>query len=129
MPRTMFVHLPVADLAASVRFFLGLGLSFDERVDDEQAACLVVSDRAAVMLLARPLFATFTRKAVADAGLGTEAILSLSATSRAEVDALVDSALHQGGSVANAPSDRDGVYGRSFFDLDGHAWEVLWMGP
>jgi uncharacterized protein len=21
------------------------------------------------------------------------------------------------------------MYGRSFYDLDGHAWEVMWMDP
>jgi predicted lactoylglutathione lyase len=44
-----------------------------------------------------------------------------------EVDALVDRALELGGSVAMDPKDEGFMYGRSFYDLDGHAWEVIWM--
>jgi len=88
----------------------------------------VVSDQACVMLLARPFFSSFTAKEVADAET-TEAILAVSAGSRAEVDALVDRALALGGGAGTEPSDDGSMYGRSFFDLDGHAWEVMSMDP
>ena len=45
------------------------------------------------------------------------------------MDALVDRALALGGGRGTAPSDDGYMYGRSFFDLDGHAWEVMWMDP
>ncbi len=129
MPRLIFVNLPVRDLAASVGFFTRLGFTFDERFTDERAACLVVSDQAFVMLLERPFFASFTTKPVADAGTHTETIRGVSAAGRDEVDALVDRALGLGGSAANEASDEGFMYGRSFYDLDGHAWEVIWMDP
>jgi predicted lactoylglutathione lyase len=129
MARMIFVNLPVQDLEKSVGFFTELGFSFDARFTDENATCMVVSDQACVMLLARPFFATFTTKDVADAGTGTEVILALSADSRQEVDDLVDRALALGAGAAKPPADAGFMYGRSFYDLDGHAWEVMWMDP
>jgi predicted lactoylglutathione lyase len=129
MSRMMFVNLPVRDLARSVAFFSTLGFAFNASFSDERATCMVISDAACVMLLVRPYFATFTTKDVADAGAGTAVILTVSAASRAEVDALADQALELGGRAAREPSDEGYMYGRSFYDLDGHAWEVMWMDP
>jgi uncharacterized protein len=129
MSRMIFVNLPVQDLDRSVAFFRGLGFTFNEQFTDRNATCMEVSDQACVMLLVRPFFATFTTKDVADAAASTEAILAVSARSRAEVDTLVDRALALGGAVAKQPSDEGFMYGRSFYDPDGHAWEVMWMDP
>ena len=129
MSRMIFVNLPVQDLDRSVAFFRGLGFTFNEQFTDRNATCMEVSDQACVMLLVRPFFATFTTKDVADAAASTEAILAVSARSRAEVDTLVDRALALGGAVAQQPSDDGFMYGRSFYDPDGHAWEVMWMDP
>ena len=128
MARMIFVNLPVDDLEKSVAFFSSLGFEFNAAFTDEKATCMVLSEHACVMLLVRPFFATFTTKALADAG-STEAILAVSAQSREEVDALVDQALSLGGTPAMPASDEGFMYGRSFYDLDGHAWEVMWMDP
>ena len=125
--RLLFVNLPVGDLAASQAFFGALGFSFDPRFTDEACACIVVSEQAYVMLLAEERFAGFTPKPVADATRSTEAILCVSAEDRGAVDAFADAALAAGGTPANAPMDHGFMYGRSFHDLDGHLWEVMWM--
>ena len=129
MARVMFVNLPVQDLTKSVEFFGSLGFEFNDQFSDEKATCMVVSEQACVMLLVAPFFSTFTVKGVADTATGTEVILAVSAQSREEVDSLVDRALALGGGVAKEPSDEGFMYGRSFYDLDGHAWEVMWMDP
>lgn len=129
MSRMLFVNLPVHDVGRSVRFFTRLGFTFDERFTDDRATCMLVGEQASVMLLVRPFFATFTPRAVADTEAATAAIMGVSARSRDEVDVLVDRALALGGTPANDPSDEGYLYGRSFFDLDGHAWEVIWMDP
>ena len=129
MPRMLFVNLPVLDIPRSVDFFTRLGFEFDRRFTDERATCMVVGGQAFVMLLVRPFFASFTSRDVPEPGVSTEAVLSVSATSREEVDTLVDRALAMGGTSSNEPSDEGFMYGRSFFDLDGHAWEVMWMDP
>ena len=125
--RLLFVNLPVADAAASRAFFTGLGFAFDDRFCDDTTACLVLSQAAYVMLLERPRFADFTAKPVGDPHSATSALLCVSAADRGAVDALTDAALAAGATVAKEPLDHGFMYGRSFFDLDGHHWEVMWM--
>jgi hypothetical protein len=127
--RLIFVNVPVKDVAGSTAFFRALGFDFDAKFTDDSCACMVVSDQAYVMLLAEARFGDFTTKPVADARTTTEAILCVSADSREAVDAFADAALAAGGSPANDPMDHGFMYGRSFNDLDGHLWEVMWMSP
>ena len=124
--RLMFVNLPVADVAASKAYFGELGFGFDAKFTDDSCACMVVSEQAYVMLIDTARFADFTSKPIADAGT-TEAIVCVSADGREDVDALADAALGAGGTKANEPMDHGFMYGRSFHDLDGHLWEVMWM--
>jgi uncharacterized protein len=129
MSRMMFVNLPVKDLSKSVDFFTQLGFEFNPRFTDENATCMVVSEQAFVMLLVEDFFKTFTDKEIADPVTTTEAIFALSAETRQEVDGLVDKAVAAGGRPAGAVQDEDFMYGRSFQDLDGHLWELIWMDP
>lgn len=127
--RLIFINLPVADVTASKAFFATLGFAFNEQFTDASCACMVVSDQAFVMLIDRTRFADFTKKSIADATSSTEAILCVSAESREDVDAFAETALTAGGGAANEPMDHGFMYGRSFNDLDGHLWEVMWMAP
>lgn len=129
MSRMIFVNLPVSDLQRSVSFWKGLGFDFNPQFTDDNAACMVVSDLACVMLLTNQFFSTFTKKAVADAAGSTEAIMAISAESRDEVDRLTDKALVSGGSASSDPQDEGFMYSRSFEDPDGHLWEVLYLDP
>jgi predicted lactoylglutathione lyase len=129
MSRMTFVNLPVQDLARSTAFFGGLGFSFDERFTDENATCMVVSEQAYVMLLVRPFFASFLTKDVGDPAAAVTCVVALSAESREEVDTLADRALSLGGAAGKAPTDHGFMYGRSFYDPDGHPWELIWMDP
>ena len=127
--RLIFVNVPTKDVSASIAFFRELGFDFDEKFTDETATCMIVSDTAYVMLLTEARFKHFTKKDVADANASTEAILAVSADSREAVDSFADTALEAGGSPANNPMDLGFMYSRSFNDLDGHLWEVVWMDP
>ncbi len=127
--RLVFVNLPVADVAASRAFFSRLGFSFDERFCDAQTACLQLSPAAYVMLLERPRFADFAAKPLGDPTTTTSALLCVSAADRDSVDELADTALAHGATPAKPALDHGVMYGRSFFDLDGHHWEVMWMDP
>lgn len=129
MSRLLFLNLPVADLAASRDFFAKLGFEFNEKFCDEGAACMIVSDKAYVMLLTRYRFADFVTKPVADAREATALTVAISAEDRAAVDAFVEAALAAGAGAAKEPQDYGFMYQRSFHDLDGHHWEVAWMDP
>lgn len=128
-PRQIFVNLPVADLKRAMAFFATLGFEFNPTFTNEQGACMVVNEHACVMLLVQPFFQTFTRKELCDTRDRIEAINAFSVASRAEVDEVCGRAIGAGGQPAIEPQDYGFMYSRSFQDLDGHHWEVLWMDP
>jgi len=125
----IFVNLPVNDLDASKKFFTELGYSINPQFSDDNAASVVISDTIVAMLLTKPFYGTFTKKEIADATKTSEVLVALSAESREKVDELVEKALAAGGSPAGETQDHGFMYGRSFDDLDGHTWEVVWMDP
>ena len=127
--RMLFVNLPVADVERSSAFFTKLGFSFDSMLTDETAACMLVGEHAYVMLLSREKFAEFAKLPIADPTTHTPALYCFSVSSRDEVDAVSAAALAAGGSEADDAEDHGFMYSRSFFDLDGHGWQVMWMAP
>jgi uncharacterized protein len=127
MPTRIFVNLPVRDLAASMAFFKKLGFAFEPRFTDQTAACMVISENIFAMLLTHEKFKEFTSKEIADAGRVTEVLTCLALDSRAEVDRMSGAALQAGGTQARAPVDHGFMYERSFEDLDGHIWELIWL--
>jgi hypothetical protein len=127
--RKLFVNLAVRDLKKSKEFFSTLGFGFNPKFTDDNAACMVVSDEAFVMLLTEPFFKTFTKREQCDTTRHTEGLFALSCESREEVDRLVKKAVAAGGTHAMEPQDHGFMYGWSFYDPDGHHWEVFWMDP
>ena len=127
--RMIFVNLPVRDLKKTIEFFTSLGFTFNPRFTDDNATCMIVSDQASVMLLATPFFQTFTKNAICDTSTHTEALLAFSCSSREEVDEMVAKAIAAGGKHAMPATDHGFMYGWSFYDLDNHHWEVMWMDP
>lgn len=127
MSHKLFVSLPIKNLDRTMAFFKTLGFTF--KFTDENAACMLIGEHAYAMLLVEPFFKTFTKKEICDTATHVEGAFGLSCASRAEVDAMVAKALAGGGKEAGPPQDHGFMYGRSFEDLDGHHWEVLWMDP
>jgi uncharacterized protein len=127
--RNIFVNLPVRDLKKSIAFFSSLGFQFNPKFTNDAGACMIVSGDAYVMLLTETFFKTFTKRELCDTTRQTEGLIAMSCGSRAEVDDLVHRALAAGGTPAMDPLDHGFMYGWSFYDLDGHHWEVLWMDP
>jgi predicted lactoylglutathione lyase len=127
--RKIFVNLAVRDLTRAKAFFSALGFDYNPKFTDDNAACMVISRDAFVMLLAEPFFKTFTTREVCDTTRETEALIAVSCESRKEVDELVKKAIDAGGRHAMPAQDHGFMYAGSFYDLDGHHWEVLWMDP
>lgn len=129
MSRLLFLNLPVTDLAESRKFFERFGFTFDEKFCDDGAACMVVSELSYLMLLERSRFAEFVTRPVADPAEATAFTVAISAESREVVDAFMREAMEAGAAPAREPQDYGFMYERSFHDLDGHLWEVMWMDP
>lgn len=90
---------------------------------------MLVGEDAHFMLLDRERFATFMKRPTGDPRKETTAFFALGVNSREEVDEMVNKAVAAGGSIAVDPQDHGFMYGWSFYDLDGHHWEVFWMDP
>jgi uncharacterized protein len=127
--RKIFVNLAVRDLKCAKAFFSALGFDHDQKFTDDNAACMIISDEAYVVLLAESFFKTFTTRDVCDTSRQTEALIALSCVSRNQVDELVKKATDAGGRDAMPAQDHGFLYGRSFYDLDGHHREAVWMDP
>ena len=129
MATQIFVNLPVKDLDRSKEFFAKLGYSFNPKFTDATAACMVMSDDIYAMLLTEAKFKEFTTKPIADAKVATEVLICLSLESKAKVNEVMDTALNAGAVEARPVMDYGFMFGRSFHDLDGHTWEIIWMDP
>lgn len=128
-PRKIFVNLSVGDLKRSVDFFTRLGFTFNQQFTDENTTCMILSEEAYVMLMVESRFKDFTTRQICDTKTHTEGLFALSADSREEVDELVNTAVAAGGAHAMPAMDLGFMYGWSFYDPDGHHWEVVYMDP
>nr|WP_007512563.1 MULTISPECIES: VOC family protein [Pseudofrankia] len=127
--RMLFVNIPVADLQRSKAFFAKLGFSFNPNFTDETAACMLVGEQASIMLLSHSKFAEFSKLPMADPATHALALYSFGVSSREEVNTVADAALAAGAVEADGLEDYGFMCSRSFFDLDGHGWQVMWMDP
>lgn len=123
----IFINLPVKDLQKAMAFYTTIGFTINPQFSDETAACMAFSEEIFVMLLTHKKFKEFTPKQISDATTSTEVLNCLSAESKEAVIAMVDKALNAGASKGGEPLDYGFMYSKSFNDLDGHIWEILWM--
>jgi uncharacterized protein len=128
-PHKLFVNIPVRDLQRSIDFFETLGFTFNTQFTDATATCMLVGEDAYFMLITTEKFRDFSKRPVGDPRKETNALFAISVNSRAEVDALVNKAVAAGGSHAADSQDHGFMYTWSFYDPDGHHWEVFWMDP
>lgn len=125
---TIFVNLPVRDLAASRRFLEAIGAENEPKFSDETTACMAFSDSIFFMLLTHERYRQFTPLPIADATSASGSLIALSSESRAAVDATIAAGVAAGGKADPAPAQEYGfMYGRSLLDPDGHHFEFFWM--
>ena len=130
MATKIFVNLPVKNLERSKEFFSKLGYTFNQQFTDDKAASLVISEDIYAMLITESFFKTFIpNREISDTSKTKEVLVALSTDSKQQVDDLADKAVAAGGKNFRDPEDHGFMYARSFEDLDGHVWEVLWMDP
>ncbi|MBS7807833.1 glyoxalase/bleomycin resistance/extradiol dioxygenase family protein [Variovorax sp. PCZ-1] len=128
MHSEIYVNLPIKDLPRSRKFFEGMGYSFNPQFSNDVAAALVLGENLFAMLLTEPFFAGFVDKPIGDAHKTVQSLIALPCESRARVDELVKLAVAGGATTPKPPVDHGFMYQHGFHDLDGHVWEVFWMG-
>jgi predicted lactoylglutathione lyase len=129
MSTKIFLNLPVKDLQKSMAFFKALGGTFNKQFTDETAASLVISEDIYAMLLTHARFSQFTDKKIADTSKTAQVLIALSQDSKEAVHKLVDAAVKAGAKEPRPMQDYGFMINRTFEDLDGHIWEVLYMDP
>ena len=127
MTTKIFVNLPAKDLNKTIEFFTKLGFKFNPQFTDENATCMIVDEDIFVMLLVEKFFKTFTKKEICDTSKNTEVIVALSVEGREKVDQMINRAIEAGGRESREPQDHGWMYGRSFEDINGHIWEIIYM--
>jgi uncharacterized protein len=129
MSRMIFINLPVANLAASKRFYEAVGFTNNPQFTDDTAACMVLSESINVMLHTHAKWRKFTRRPIPPV-TSSEVMLALYCESREAVDAMNKTAVANGGKAdINPAQDLGFMYNRSLSDPDGHIWEAVWMNP
>ena len=130
MSKSIFVSLPVRDLAASTRFYEAIGCTRTPQFSDENTSCMNWSDSITFMLLTHGYYSTFTAKPIADSRRDSAVMIGLSLDSREAVDRAVEAAAVAGGRAdVRAPNDMGFMYQRTFEDPDGNLFEPLWLNP
>lgn len=130
MGKQVFINLPVKDLAASTAFYEALGFTKNEMFSNADASCMVWSDEIMVMLLVHDFYRQFiASKNIIDAHSQSGALLALSLESRDAVQEFADTAKRLGGNYYAVAFNQgnDQMFSYEVEDLDGHAWEPIWM--
>ncbi len=131
MSQDLWLNLPVKDLATSIAFYQALG--FERNMgpgNTDSSACFMVGEkRVVLMLFLNPVFSRFSGVAISDTNIGAEVLISIGASSAAQVDDFAKRALTGGGRVFSEPGAAGGgMVGCGLCDPDGHRWNVLFMG-
>ena len=128
MKKSIYVGLPVKNLAASTQFYEALGFKKDTQFSDDTTSTMVWSDTITFQLQTHDKFKGWVSKEVVDARTTAGVLLTLSQATRNDVDAIVKVAADAGGKAGTrAPIDMGWLYNRSFEDPDGHMFEVVWL--
>lgn len=123
----IYVNLPVKNLSASMKFFSEMGFTFNEKFTDKTAAALELGNNIVVMLLTHTKFEGFVTKKIVDTKTAIESIQALQVESLEEVDTLLEKAVRAGATEKGNATDYGFMYSRTFYDLDGHMWEIFFM--
>jgi uncharacterized protein len=128
MPKTIFISLPVSDVARSTAFYQAIGAVKNEAFSDHSTSSIAFSDSINAMLMTHEKYRHFTTRKIADPRTTSGVLLCLFVDSRQAVDDMIGKAKAAGGNLDPSPvDDFDFMYGRSFEDPDGHMWGVSWM--
>ncbi len=128
---SVYINLPVADLAKATAFYEAIGFTKNSSFSDAHASGMVYDETLAVMLLSHDFCKNFlpAHKTIADSRKTCEVLNALQFASKDAVDAFFDKAIAAGGQATIPAYDHGFMYGRDFEDLDGHIWEAFWMEP
>ncbi|WP_370897835.1 VOC family protein [Chryseobacterium gossypii] len=120
----IYINLPVKDIQKTKEFWTNVGFPINEQISDERAACIVMGDNMYVMFLTEEYFQTFSERPTPK-GDTTQVLVAVGLNSREEVDQVVNAAVANGAYQHEKPQDHGWMYQNSFWDINGHGWNVI----
>jgi uncharacterized protein len=124
----IYVSLPVKNIEQTKTFWTNIGFAVNEKITDERAVCIVMSDNIFVMFITEDYFQTFSERPVPN-GDTTQVLIALAMDSREEVDRIVHAAVENGAYQHEEPQDYGWMYQNSFWDINGHGWNITFADP
>jgi predicted lactoylglutathione lyase len=118
----------VKDIQKTTEFWTKLGFTINEEMSSEKSVCVVMSDNIYVMFLTEESFQTFSERPVPK-GDTTQVLVAISLDTREEVDQVVNAAVANGAYQHEEPQDYGWMYHNSFWDINGHGWNVMFADP
>lgn len=121
----IYINLPVKDIQKTKDFWSTLGFEINDQISDEKAVCVILKENQMfAMFLREDFFQTFSSRPV-PLGDTTQVLVAISLDSREDVDNVVNTALENGAWQHEAPEDHGWMYQNSFWDINGHGWNVI----
>ncbi|MFC7345784.1 VOC family protein [Chryseobacterium zhengzhouense] len=124
----IYVNLPVKDVEKTREFWTKIGFSINEQITDEKAVCVMMNDNIQIMFLQEEYFQTFSERPVPK-GDTTQVLVAIGLDSREEVDQVVNAAVANGAYQHEEAQDHGWMYQNSFWDINGHGWNVIFADP
>jgi predicted lactoylglutathione lyase len=128
--KTIYINLPVVDLAVSEKFYTALGFTKNPVFSDENAISMIWSEEIVVMLLKHDFYKNFIGdKKIIDAKTTSGVLNSLSMNSKEEVQKFADIAKENGGEyfMSEFNKNLDFMFTYEVSDPDGNVWEPVFM--
>lgn len=124
----IYVNLPVKNIQKTKDFWTKVGFPVNDQITDEKAVCIVMGENIQIMFLQEDYFQTFSERPVPK-GDTTQVLLAIGLDSREEVDQVVNAALAHGAYQHEEAQDHGWMYQNSFWDINGHGWNVIFADP
>lgn len=127
MNKQIYLNIPIQDLTKTMDYFKELGFEFNMDFTDDKSAAMVVSEDITIMMLNHESFKRFTKKEIINNQTHIGSIIALNCESKEQVSEMTKKAIELGGTAANDPYDYGWMYGESFYDINGHMWELIYF--
>lgn len=124
----IYVNLPVKDVQKTKEFWTKLGFPTNDEMSNDKSVCVVMNENTYVMFLTEESFQTFSERPLPN-GDTTQVLVAISLETREEVDQVVNAAVANGATQHEEPQDYGWMYHNSFWDINGHSWNVMFADP
>lgn len=124
----IYVNLPVKDVQKTKEFWTKLGFPTNDEMSNDKSVCVVMNENTYVMFLTEEFFQTFSERPVPK-GDTTQVLVAISLDTREQVDQMVNTAVANGATQHEEPQDYGWMYHNSFWDINGHGWNVMFADP